>query len=69
MKKRKNEIKYQLPYNYENSDINMRYTNENKRESNYTLTKKDINKKINYKIFILIKESLASIGFKSNANS
>ena len=47
----------------------MRYTNENKSESNYTLTKKDINKKINYKIFILIKESLASKGFKSNANS
>ena len=41
-KKENNEIKYELPYNYENSDINMRYTNENQSESNYALTKKNI---------------------------
>ena len=40
--KEKDEIKYEFPFNNENSDINMTYNKENQSESNYALTKKNI---------------------------
>ena len=37
-----NKKKIEFPYNNDNSDINIRYKNDNQSESNYVLTKKNI---------------------------